>query len=255
MRGVAAATAPLSANSACARADRGSRLTVIRLIRVRIASPTNHSVSARPIATCAGKRQICLPGHCSAHPSHAPVGADREQQVEQEGNRDQAHRLDEPESASAADKSQNRTAGVDDQRDRRPGRVETPDVRPRSRQLPESERIIALKGEDRESRGVERDQRRGIWALGPRPAQKRQCAGAGERGEDGLAERDRGVKGEHEQRRAAERRKRGGPARKRARKRGSRLHAFRPPRFAPLGLPRGLLTESQARVPRLPAAP
>ena len=120
------------------------------------------------------KGQIGVRGHGGAEFGHVPVGADREQQVEQERDRDQAHRLDEPKSAKAADERQDRTAGVDDQRDRRAGRIEPKDVRPRARQLPEAERVIAIKGEDRERRGVDGDQRRGIWALGSRPAQKRQ---------------------------------------------------------------------------------
>jgi hypothetical protein len=66
--------------------------------------------------------------------------------------------------------------------------------------LPEAERVIAIKGEDRERRGVNCDQRRGLRALGSRPAQKRQSAGAGDRGEDRLAQCDCDIEGEREQR-------------------------------------------------------
>ena len=154
------------------------------------------------------KGQIGVRGHGGAELGHVPVGADRKQEVEQERDRDQAQRLDEPKPAKAADERQDRTAGVDDQRDRRAGRIEAKDVRPRARQLPEAERVIAIKGEDRERRGVNGDQRRGIRALGSRPAQKRQSAGAGDRGDDRLKQRDRRVEGEREQRQAAEPRKR-----------------------------------------------
>ncbi len=201
-----------------------------------------------------GKRQLRPARHHRAHAGHAPVGADRNQEVEQKGSCDQAHGLDEPKAASGADERHDRTAGVDDQRDRRPRRVEAPDVRPGAGQLPETKRIIALNGEDRERRSIKGDQRRRIWPLGPCKAQERQASGAGDRGEDRLLERDRGVKPKRQQRRAAERRKRGRPARKGARKGGSHLHAFRPPGFAFTRLPCGLLTESQARVLRLPAA-
>ena len=127
-----------------------------------------------PDRDLSAKRQVGVRGDGGAELGHVPVGADREQQVEQERDRDQAQRLDEPKAAKAADQRQDRTAGIDDQRDRRAGRVEAEDVRPRPRQLPEAERVIALKREDREGRGVNDDQRPGIWALGARPAQKRQ---------------------------------------------------------------------------------
>ena len=201
-----------------------------------------------------GKRQLRPARDHRAQAGHAPVGADRNQEVEQKRNCDQAHRLDEPQSASGADERHDRTAGVDDQCDRRPRRVEAPDVRPGAGQLPETKRIIALNGEDRERRGVKGDQRRGIRPLGPRKAQERQARSAGESGEHRLLQRDRGVKPKRQQRRAAERRKRNRPARKRARKGGRHLHAFRLP-DSPSRLPCGLLTESQARVLRLPAAP
>ena len=150
------------------------------------------------------ERQVGVRGHGGAEFGHMPVGANRQQQVEQEGDRDQAQRLDQPQAAKAADERQDRTAGVDDQRDRRSRRIEPKDIRPRSGQLPEAERVIAIEGEDRERRGVNRDQRRGIWALGARPAQERQSAGAGDRGDNRLAQRDRGIEGERKQRRAAE---------------------------------------------------
>ena len=200
------------------------------------------------------KRQLRPARDHRAQAGHAPVGADRDEKVEQERDCDQAHSLDEPKSASGADERHDRTDGVDDQRDRRPRRIEAPDVRPGAGQLPETKRIIALKGEDRERRSVKGEQRRGIGPLGPCKAQERQARGAGGRGEDRLLERDRGVKPKRQQRRAAERRKRDRPARKRARKGGRHLHAFRPPGFAFTRLPCGLLTESQDRVLRLPAA-
>ena len=118
---------------------------------------------------------------------HVPVGADGQEEVEQKRDRDQAHGLDEPKPAKAADEGHDRAAGVDDERDRRAGRVEPPYVSPRAGQQPESERIIALKGEDRERRRVNRDQRRGIRALGPRRAQESERRCAGERGDDRFA--------------------------------------------------------------------
>ena len=172
-------------------------------------------------------------GHRGAEFGHMPVGANRQQQVEQEGDRDQAQRLDQSQAAKAADERQDRTEGIDDERDRRPRRVEAKDVHPRSRQLPEAERVIAIKGEDRERRRVNRNQRRGIWALGSRPAQERQSAGAGDRGDNRLAQSDRGIEGERQQRRAAKPRKPSRPAHKRACVRSSRLHAFRVPLTAP----------------------
>ena len=111
---------------------------------------------------------------------------------------------------------QDRTAGVDDQRDRRAGRIEAKDIRPRARQLPEAERVVAIKGEERERRCVNCDQGLGIWTLGSRPAQERQSAGAGDRGDDRLAQHDGDVEGERQQRDAAEPRKPGRATHKRA---------------------------------------
>ena len=45
---------------------------------------------------------------------HVPVGADTHQQVEHEGDRDEAQRLDEPQSAKATDEREDRTADVND---------------------------------------------------------------------------------------------------------------------------------------------
>src|SRR6185437_10400230 len=110
--------------------------------------------------------------------------------------------------------------------------IEAPNFGPRSRQLPESERVVALNGEDREGRSVEREQRRGVRALDPGPAQEREGACPRERGRDRLLERDRGIEAKREQRRGAERAKHDGTGRKRARDRSRSLHAFRHPRFA-----------------------
>ena len=76
MSGVAAATAPLSANKPCVRAERGSRLTLTRLMSVSIASPMNQKVSARPIATWTGNGRLARRGHDGAELGHVPVGAE-----------------------------------------------------------------------------------------------------------------------------------------------------------------------------------
>ena len=201
-----------------------------------------------------GKRQLRPARDHRAQAGHAPVGANRNQEVEQKGRCDQAHGLDQPKAASGADERHDRTAAVDDQRDRRPRRVEAPDVRPGAGQLPETKRIIALNGEDRERRSIKGDQRRGIWPLGPCKAQERQARGAGGRGEDRLLERDRGVKPKRQQRRAAERRKRGRAGAQKGAQGGTSSPCLSPFRIRLHDLPCGLLTELQARVPRLPAA-
>ena len=204
-----------------------------------------------------GKRQAGMSGHQGADLGHVPVGADGQEEVEQKGDRNQAQRLDEPKPAKACDEGHDRAADIDDKRDRRPGRVEPPYIRPRSGQPPESERIVALEGEDRERRRIDRDQRRGIRALGASPAQESEPRGAGKGGDDRFARRDRGIEGEGEQRHAAQRQRRrpDGPARKWARKGDNHLHALRSP-FRLRPIPCGLRSESQARFhERLPAAP
>ena len=164
-------------------------------------------------------------------------------------------RLDEPQSASAADQRQNEPPSVDDECDRRPGRVEAPDVRPGPRQLPEPDRIIALKGEDREGGRVERDQRRGKRPLGPGPAQERQ-ARRRRRPRRGSAARARPRRKSASASSATPPSdgKRGRPARKRARQGSRRLHASRRS-YSPPRLPCGLSRESQACFERLPGAP
>ena len=154
------------------------------------------------------KGQTGVRRHGGAELGHVPVGANRKQEVEQERDRDEAQRLDDPQSPKAADEGQDRAAKVDDHRDGGPRRIEAKDVRPRPRQLPESERIVALNREDRERRGVDCDQRRGIGALGSRPAQERKAASACDRRDDRLQQRNRRIDGEREKREAAEPRKR-----------------------------------------------
>ena len=51
MSGVTAAKAPLSAKSPITLSERGGRLRLTATISASIASPSSHSVIARPIAT------------------------------------------------------------------------------------------------------------------------------------------------------------------------------------------------------------
>ena len=66
------------------------------------------------------KGQTGVRRHGGAELGHVPVGANRKQEVEQERDRDEAQRLDDPQSPKAADERQDRAAKVDDHRDRRP---------------------------------------------------------------------------------------------------------------------------------------
>ena len=164
-------------------------------------------------------------------------------------------RLDEPQSAKAADERQDRAADVDDQRDRRAGRIEAKDVRPRAGQLPEAERIIAI--ESRRSRTPRRQ-----WRSAPGNTGARLAPSAKAQGRQRLRPPRRSVaaaqprhKGEREKREAAEPRKRYRAARKRACKSRRRLHAFRAPDSARAFLA-DCTTESQACLQRrLPVAP
>ena len=54
MSGVTAAKAPLSAKSPITLSERGGRLRLTATISASIASPSSHSVIARPIATWTG---------------------------------------------------------------------------------------------------------------------------------------------------------------------------------------------------------
>ena len=56
-------------------------------------------------------------GDEAADLGHVPVGLDGHEEVEQEGNNDQAHRLDQPKTAGAADQAHDRGARIDDEPD------------------------------------------------------------------------------------------------------------------------------------------
>ena len=73
--------------------------------------------------------------------------------------------------------------------------------------MPEAQRVIAIVGENRERRDVDDDQSRGIGALRSRPAQERERANAGDRCDDRLQQHERRIKGESQEREAAEPRK------------------------------------------------
>ena len=89
-----------------------------------------------------------------------PIRAQRNDEIEEKRDRDEADRLDRAHRAMAADQRRQRAADVNGVGDRRVRDVETRHVGPGPRQLPEGEIIVALKSEDRESRRVESDRRR-----------------------------------------------------------------------------------------------
>ena len=93
--------------------------------------------------------------HGAAEFSHVPIGAEQDDQLEEERHGDQAERLDQPQRTRAAEQRRQPAADIDAIGDRRIRDVEPQRIRPRTRQLPEGEQVIALIGEQREHGGVD----------------------------------------------------------------------------------------------------
>ena len=183
-----------------------------------------------------------------------PIGRDREQRVEQKRDRDQAHGFYEPKAAKPADQGQDRTPGVDGQRDRRADGVEPRNVRPRAGQLPRSRSNRCA--EWRRSRTPRRQSRSGPRNTGAPPAPSARAPVRLRRRprRSRLEQHDGGVEGERKQRRAAEPQRHSRPARKKrahqepsspclcrspicVRSRGLLTEVARPPSMALAGRP------------------
>ena len=158
---------------------------------------------------------------------HVPVGAEHDDELEQERHGGEAERLDRPQRARVAQQRRQRPAEIDAIGDRRVGDVEAQRVRPRSGQLPERKRVVALIGEQREGGGVDQ-QRRSRQGAEKGPPPQRQPRRAGEAGEDPFAGGQRRVDRRGDQRRAGRRRgQRMRAADRRPRRRSSRCPSLR----------------------------
>ena len=134
--------------------------------------------------------------HQGADLRHMPIRSEDKKQIEQEGHSNQTDRLDEAQASVAGDQRHDRAADIDCERYRRTRNIEPEDVRPRSRQLPETQRVVSLKSEDGKDGRVGRNERFGIRALGKRRAQQLEAACAGYGREDRFARHDRPIRGE-----------------------------------------------------------
>ncbi len=136
------------------------------------------------------KRPGGVRGDEAADLGHVPVGVQNQEDIEEERHGEEADRLHETERAIAAGQRHRRAAEIHDNRNRRARNIEPKDVGPRPGQLPKPERVVSLVGEEREGRGVERDDRFREGALGPRHTHQSEPGGAGNRGEDRVSRHD-----------------------------------------------------------------
>ena len=144
---------------------------------------------------------------------------------------------------------------VDDQRDGGRRQVEAEHVDPRPRQLPEAEPVVAVEGEERESRRVEND-KRGSNTGRSANARRRSASPPAPpiAATSGVLQRDRHIDRERDQRRA--RRPRQACRQRSPLKSGRHFHACaRSPESAVTLFPRGSRAESQARVAAAGRAP
>jgi len=132
---------------------------------------------------------------------HVPIGAEQDDELEQEGRGDEAERLDRPQRPRRAEQRRQRAAEIEAIGDRRIGDVEAQRVRPRTGQLPECKRIIALISEQGEGDGVD-DHRRYRQGAEEGLSQQRESGRAGETGDHPFARRQRRIDRCGEQRRA-----------------------------------------------------
>ena len=108
--------------SACSDGRRASRPTPISDSSCSAASFMTNSTTTRPTNTFAGN--AASSGNQAADLGHVPVGAEHNDELEQERHGDEAERLDRPQRARVAQQRRQRPAEVDAIGDRRVGDVE-----------------------------------------------------------------------------------------------------------------------------------
>ena len=145
------------------------------------------------------KRPGSVRGDEAAYLGHVPVGVQDQEDIEEERQREEADRLHGTRRPIAAGQGHRRAAEIHDKRNRRARNIKPEDVGPGPGQLPKPERVVSLIGEEREGRGVERDDRLSEGALGPGHAHETEPGGARNRGEGGVSRHDRPVGRERNQ--------------------------------------------------------